>query len=1243
MNYVQNTILDSLIDTSDELYDDTIKSCIYYTDYTVKLEKNCKHTKHSDDFVASNSKLQPILSLAYDKEETKDFLKDLAIKFDPLKFVSALFIIDISTIDPKHISNVDGEFEFSAEANLEENIEKYLKYVIINYNDRCVAYTKDGTVVFEEKMASTNFYNNGSFVLTSYEMISPLAHLYTGVSFAGFEIAKKNIFLLDFQFQNKQFVTSLKNQKRDGTKTFQVAEAFKKFMLSTENIILKNNTPKRFVVNTFNRNKKVVFDASAITKKTSYENLVITYESLELNLDTEFKNENSFDYEILSSFKDFIVVLKKEIYKDDASVFNNELILIGVADGQLKHELLITFFSYLQIEEIVLLEGNEQIEIAAFFLDKTKNTRQIESFIIDSFFEFYHNGTIKFNGTKNHLESNNGLYMLFNTDIGYTKNVYKEYTNVVYDYVDINNGNYYMYYDYEYPKDTFFINNITATNFKLDNYVTATVNDLVDAKNIETLSLYKQNLLDTENIQVEYTYEKVFKDEYSYEQKDTYRITTNGKEKSVQLKTYSRKIGQKYALSPSVLVGYSNDLKYFLFYSNDDLINGSLKVYDFEKGTFIFSKFLGGNRTSANIDYFQGMSFSVFKDKLIIRYNNVESEIYDLNTSEKLADYYYYSDDEWYVVTPSGLYDKSSKKTDKLYYVYDKKELFELDQFKKEYQYNDLLPLILGISDRSFPKQLNLQDEIKKLPPEIVYQIQNNKTLKGTIKKREGGARNIFFCIAGSEKKEIKPQFNSEGIASFKIDLSEFKDDYLNENNKIYVKASNATNTITSKGEILNFQYQQNTQEITKATEEDKNEPITNAKLYALFVGIENYDNRPLEYAEDDASDMKMCVELINKNLYTNAPEIIYLPNEEASKKNITDALKYIQEKANAEDVVLLYFSGHGITGEALENDYDEVTNRNFYFITEDFNYVNKEYFSELSIDENLESKQAISSTELNHFLAGDNMNAQKKILIMDACFSGRLLNPSSNKFAKSDENNLTYAQEKALQELNSKTGTIILTASRSDDRAYETENYQHSFLAWGLLKALKDKDYSKYGDNVKVDAWLKYAKYIVENEITDLNIQKPAISTNEDVDFAIGSVKNDILKNFTLAGALPIMNTADISAENPQSRGKAATIRLAINNQLKRYVEDKNSTDKKFTFRDSDYADSGYRIWGKISSKDNISTLTFSLLKDGKPIQLDMKSANNQSNPYEYSKTFDTTDLEKNIITFVKTIINQL
>ncbi|WP_298899515.1 caspase family protein [uncultured Psychroserpens sp.] len=660
------------------------------------------------------------------------------------------------------------------------------------------------------------------------------------------------------------------------------------------------------------------------------------------------------------------------------------------------------------------------------------------------------------------------------------------------------------------------------------------------------------------------------------------------------------------------------------------------------------------NSILKEFDFIENSHFPSFHRNFEILFfpnSKTNFEIFDIKKNKKLADYYYFSENEWYVVTPEGFYDKSDFAKDNLYYVYNDEEVFNLDQFQKDYQVPGLLDMLLGKDkNNSIPTKLSLKEQIKNLPPLIESKIVNDSILSCTIKKRGGGAKNIYFNIAGNDVKLYTPQFNDNNEASFDININSF---YKNLNptatNTVYVRATNENNSITSNGPKVNYTYQPRSKGELLITKDKEGLPYNpNPKLYALFVGIENYDApRRLDYAVKDATEMRFYIDLINRewierydSTLTYQPYIKILSNDEALKDNIVDELSYIKEKARAQDIVMLFFSGHGITANAIKNP--DGNNQNFYFITKDFDQYGKNSFTDIDIENDFTSKQAISSSELQEFLKGEEMYAQKKILILDACYSGQFLEDDQGLVAKSNGTDLTSEQIKALQDLNDKSGSVVITASRSNDKAYEADKYKHSFLTWGLIKALKE-DYTNDNNLLNISSWLLNTKNIVENQINDSKVQRPSIELNKDIDFQLGLVTKEIQEQIILDEPLPVMNSARINFNDFGDEALSVAMTLELNRILKSIAEQEDYNKRPFTFRSQQGISDGYRIIGKITSVDNVIKLQYQIKNRNDIIALDLEPCNNNSKSPAYCIELPRKDYNEKLRKFVQELINQL
>jgi len=130
----------------------------------------------------------------------------------------------------------------------------------------------------------------------------------------------------------------------------------------------------------------------------------------------------------------------------------------------------------------------------------------------------------------------------------------------------------------------------------------------------------------------------------------------------------------------------------------------------------------------------------------------------------------------------------------------------------------------------------------------------------------------------------------------------------------------------------------------------------TTGKLYVIAVGVSDYAEVPdLKYCDSDASAIA--------SLFSNSKqphEIALLRNKEATKTAILFQLNNFFSKAEAVDVVLFYFSGHGGKG---------------FFCPYDANATNK--------------NTLLSYDDLRKLLVG--CKAKRQLLIADACNSGAI------------------------------------------------------------------------------------------------------------------------------------------------------------------------------------------------------------------------------------------------------------
>jgi uncharacterized caspase-like protein len=127
--------------------------------------------------------------------------------------------------------------------------------------------------------------------------------------------------------------------------------------------------------------------------------------------------------------------------------------------------------------------------------------------------------------------------------------------------------------------------------------------------------------------------------------------------------------------------------------------------------------------------------------------------------------------------------------------------------------------------------------------------------------------------------------------------------------------------------------------------------------------------------------------------------------------------------KAQPQDVVMIYFAGHGDT-----------RGNQWYFVPHELVQPEK--------DDVLQS-QGISSSLITDFVV--KMRSQKILLLLDACKSGTV----TTKFRG-------YEDRKAIAQLARSAGVHIIAASAPDQQAAEVAELKHGVFTYLLLQGLK-------------------------------------------------------------------------------------------------------------------------------------------------------------------------------------------
>ncbi len=189
------------------------------------------------------------------------------------------------------------------------------------------------------------------------------------------------------------------------------------------------------------------------------------------------------------------------------------------------------------------------------------------------------------------------------------------------------------------------------------------------------------------------------------------------------------------------------------------------------------------------------------------------------------------------------------------------------------------------------------------------------------------------------------------------------------------------------------------------------------------MIGIDNYkgDWPKLNNAVNDAK----TVSDVLRTEY-RFDEIVTLYNDEASRDNIIQKLEALASKAEKDDNVLVYYSGHG--------------------------EFNKQYNKGYWVPANATSKSTsgyISNPDLQTYL--DGIHSRHTLLISDACFSGDILRGKTEELPF--ENSDRY-----FKEIYRRASRCALT-SGGNEPVMDGGRDGHSVFTYYLLKSLRNNE----------------------------------------------------------------------------------------------------------------------------------------------------------------------------------------
>jgi hypothetical protein len=271
-------------------------------------------------------------------------------------------------------------------------------------------------------------------------------------------------------------------------------------------------------------------------------------------------------------------------------------------------------------------------------------------------------------------------------------------------------------------------------------------------------------------------------------------------------------------------------------------------------------------------------------------------------------------------------------------------------------------------------------------------------------------------------------------------------------------------------------------------------------------------------------------------------------------------------QAAGQDDVLVVYFSGHGVTYGGTEGD---------------FHYLTAEAQSADLTDPDLRASTTLAcqswkradGTEIEGL--ADliyRCPAGKKVLILDTCASGKAVE------SLSAQREVSPSQILALERMKDRTGFFMLSGCAADAVSYEASRYAQGVLTYSLLLGMKGAALDPAG-LVDVDKLFSDAVERVETLARGIGgIQKPRKAVPGGRSFHIGQLDDADRGRIVLQAPRPLLRRARVE-EEALPRDKLG-LGAAINARL--WSMDARSRGASFVFVEADEMEESWQIGGR-------------------------------------------------------------
>lgn len=225
-------------------------------------------------------------------------------------------------------------------------------------------------------------------------------------------------------------------------------------------------------------------------------------------------------------------------------------------------------------------------------------------------------------------------------------------------------------------------------------------------------------------------------------------------------------------------------------------------------------------------------------------------------------------------------------------------------------------------------------------------------------------------------------------------------------------------------------------------------------RIWPVIIGVAQYSHMPvLKYADDDAYRVYAFLKSPEGGAIPDN-QIKVLIDEDATREKIIRSLQEQFGQADENDMVMLYYSGHGIKGSLLPIDYDGFNNKLYH-------------------DDIIELMET--------------SKAKHKLCMIDACYAGSMLE------AKADLSAAINVYYGALDK--ERGGTAMILSCKEREVSLEDSGLRQGIFSHYLMKGLKGQADANNNNLVTVQELFNYIKNQVG--LYTNSVQNPIIEGN--------------------------------------------------------------------------------------------------------------------------------------------------